>query len=144
MEWLPAIYNAQIIFIHSRMFIAFELILLLLALQAFIFYVILLSKQKVFHLVYTFFMLYISYRLYTIYATVNDANTSIEYSKSIMHILSGDRNKPNAKADISSNIIGLIVLNILFTGLHMWQFFAPSRIALNASSLPSYGGYRMR
>ena len=126
------------------MFIAFELVLLLLALQAFMFYVILLSKQKIFHLVYTFFMLYVSYRLYTIYATVNDANTSIEYSKSIMHILSGDRDKPNAKTDISSNIIGLIVLNILFTGLHMWQFFAPSRIALNASSLPSYGGFRLR
>jgi ABC-type transport system involved in multi-copper enzyme maturation permease subunit len=126
------------------MVVAFELILLLLALQAFVFYVILLSKQKIFHLVYTFFMLYISYRLYAVYTYVNDPATSAKYSESIMYIISDGKDLTNAKKDVGTNLIGLFVLNVLFTGLHMWQFFAPSRIALNASSLPSYGGFRSR
>ena len=125
------------------MFIAFELILLLLALQTFIFYVILLGKQKIFHLVFTFFMLYISYRLYAVYTYVNDSGSE-DYSKAIIYILSGGTDIKDAKKDVGSNIIGLFIFNILFTALHMWQFFAPSRIALNASSLPSYGGFRSR
>jgi hypothetical protein len=129
------------------MFIAFELILLLLALQAFIFYVILLGKQKIFHLVYTFFMLYISYRLYSVYAYVNEPATGSGYSRAIIYIISGSTTSSTTstdpKNDLSNNIIGALVFNILFTLVHMWQFFAPSRIALNANSLPSYGGFRM-